>query len=239
MEFNLDSLITFMRFQGIHRWISKFRHSGKLLDVGCGRGGLIQYLYHLGWQVFGIDPTSLSLNINDPFLRKHSLSCCIENLPFSEQSFDVVLFNFSLEHMENPIGNIKYAYKLLTSRGLVFIRVPNHDKIYIRRFWNSFQIRISSHRNFFNPHSLRILLESYGFRIIQMSTPLAINAAITIPCSLFYQLDPERWIYGKSRLSYLTKTILLGILSIIFLPITWIQCQFGQGAVIHAVAEKV
>lgn len=96
---------------------------GRLLDIGCGRGGLVEQLDHPLPQMLGIDPDWLSL-------REHRLAipraaAFSDNIPFAAQSFDVVFASWLLEHLARPYQTFNEIGRVLKPGGVFVFITPN------------------------------------------------------------------------------------------------------------------
>src|SRR3989338_8206674 len=85
--------------------------NAKILDVGCNYGSLIYNLSKLGYKnVYGIDVNKDSINTGKKEYKKLSknLSCYSgNNIPFKDESFDVVLMFDVIEHIPNVQSFLK------------------------------------------------------------------------------------------------------------------------------------
>ncbi|MCO4754874.1 MAG: 3-demethylubiquinone-9 3-O-methyltransferase, partial [Bacteriovoracaceae bacterium] len=102
----------------------------KILDIGCGAGFLTNTLAMEYDQVIGLDASKSSLEV----ARNHDQTSKVEylqgdayNLPFSDQSLDVVCAMDFLEHVENPRTVIKEAARTLKPNGLFFFHTFNRN----------------------------------------------------------------------------------------------------------------
>lgn len=72
-----------------------------VLDLGCGRGGVLELLHSQVKLAVGVDPDQRSLvEHRVPTLRR--VTGLMERLPFPDQSFDLVLCSWVLEHLARP-----------------------------------------------------------------------------------------------------------------------------------------
>jgi ubiquinone/menaquinone biosynthesis C-methylase UbiE len=97
----------------------------RLLDVGCKTGNHLFSLRRAGCNVTGLDPSPYMLDIARKKLGNsvdfHSGS--LEDLPFSDNEFDIVTLIYCLEFVENPQKTIDEAIRV--SRERVFIGFSN------------------------------------------------------------------------------------------------------------------
>ncbi len=99
-----------------------------VLDLGCGRGGLVEQLNHPLRQVVGLDPDWLSLKEHrlashqPPLPRTAGLSQC---LPFTSRSFDLVFASWLLEHLDQPSGDFREIGRVLRPGGVFVFITPN------------------------------------------------------------------------------------------------------------------
>lgn len=142
----------------------------KLLDVGTGPGHFLSIGYERGWQTMGIEPSlqasEYAINHGLKVIQGFFDESSIKDLT----SYDVIHANDVLEHIPDPIGFVKLAYKLLKNRGIICIAVPNDFNILQKKcvelknitpWW----IAPPHHLNYFDFQSLSLLLENNGFNV--------------------------------------------------------------------------
>ena len=96
----------------------------RLLDVGCGRGGLVEQLEHPARLVVGVDPDFSSLREHRlPALRRAAAVSDI--LPFMAGSFDVIAASWLLEHLPDPAAAFAEASRVLRPGGAFVFITPN------------------------------------------------------------------------------------------------------------------
>ncbi len=101
------------------------RGGERLLDVGCGTGDHLLLFRRKGCDVTGIDPSPFMLDVarrkmeNRAELRQGTA----EDLPFSDNEFDIVTLITSLEFTRDPQKAISEAIRVC--RGRVFLGVLN------------------------------------------------------------------------------------------------------------------
>lgn len=101
------------------------RAGERLLDVGCGSGEHLALFRRKGCDVTGIDSSPLLLDQAAKRLgnRVELRDGRAEDLPFSDNEFDVVTLIHSLEYTDDP--GIAIAEAIRVCRGRIFIGVMN------------------------------------------------------------------------------------------------------------------
>jgi 2-polyprenyl-3-methyl-5-hydroxy-6-metoxy-1,4-benzoquinol methylase len=149
---------------------------GKLLDVGCGHGYLMDAAQKRGWSVQGYD-------VDQASTRKVSARLGVEvthgdiQLCDLGEDFDLVVLHQVLEHLKEPGRYLTRAHALLNDGGILFVAVPNImslsnrlkfdlERMGLRRKNIGKYYDTSHHLLYFEPRTLTGLLEKHGFRII-------------------------------------------------------------------------
>lgn len=94
-----------------------------LLDLGCGRGGLVEQLGLPLTQTVGVDPDWQSLiehRLDIPRLQGES-----DWLPFAANSFDLIFASWVLEHVERPFFTLSSIQRILKPGGVFVFITPN------------------------------------------------------------------------------------------------------------------
>ncbi len=131
------------------------------LDVGFGSGCLLVHLSKL-YDVCGIEFVSRQVKSLRKFLKKNSLNGTlyegsIYNLPFNDDSFDVVVCCEVIEHLADVESSIKELYRV-TKRRLI-ITTPE-----------GYSFNDPGHIQHFNENDLLELFRNYHFEIQKIIT---------------------------------------------------------------------
>ena len=96
----------------------------RVLDVGCGRGGVMERLHTLAGLVVGIDPDLSSLQGHrTPAMY---LTCGLAGvLPYSDGSFDVACCSWVLEHVASPARMFAEVRRVLAPGGTFVFLTPS------------------------------------------------------------------------------------------------------------------
>ena len=137
---------------------------GKVLDVGCATGSFVAAARTAGFDARGIDISAestrygrevlgLPLDVGDLYERK-----------YPTQTFDVVTFWATLEHLPDPNRFLSEASRLLVSGGRVVLSVPNYDSLTQKVLGRRDRYVTIDHLNYFTAATLSRLLERHKFR---------------------------------------------------------------------------
>ncbi len=102
---------------------------GRILDVGCGEGGLVRFLTREGADAVGLECSELQLQRAKAAAKAGGESYVFgrgENLPFGGANFDAVVFFNSLHHVDPDLMDqaLDEAGRILRSDGLLYVAEP-------------------------------------------------------------------------------------------------------------------
>lgn len=99
--------------------------TAKVLDLGCGRGGLVEQLGLPNKQVVGVDPDFASLA--EHRLAIDTVQSLSDALPFAPNSFDVIFSSWVMEHLERPLFTFNALFHSLKPGGVYIFITPNQQ----------------------------------------------------------------------------------------------------------------
>lgn len=143
-----------------------FAGEGKLLDVGCGLGFTLARYREWGWTSFGVEVSSAAARFARETLQLPVFHGELPDAKFRSGSFDVVLFQHSLEHFLSPTLELREAYRILKGPGLLVVMVPNAGGVDARlfgRWWVHWDL--PRHLYHFTSQTASALLARTGFRV--------------------------------------------------------------------------
>lgn len=100
-----------------------------ILDVGAGTGRLAVKLQAAGAKITALDISEKILNkLERKNIKIKIIVADAENLPFTDNSFDIVLAAFLLVHLKDPIIFFTESYRVLKSGGQFLLTSINQKK---------------------------------------------------------------------------------------------------------------
>lgn len=119
----------------------------KILEIGCGTGNVSSFLARKGYQVTGCEYYSEAINRAWPGFQ--IIQGDANNLPFEDNSFDVVGLFDVLEHFQDEVTLLQEAVRVVKDKGIVVITVPAREEL-----WSWFD-EISLHKRRYEKEGLR------------------------------------------------------------------------------------
>ncbi len=151
--------------QSILKILKKFKKRGRLLDVGCATGFLLDEARKAGWEVSGVEPSAWAVDYAKKTLQIDTIfQGVLKDAGYPDNYFDAVVMKDSIEHLADPKGTLVEIRRVIKSDGIICVNTPNIDslvgKILKARWWGVKQ----SHLYYFSRKSLHAMLEAAGFK---------------------------------------------------------------------------
>ncbi|PTQ09115.1 hypothetical protein CLG96_14765 [Sphingomonas oleivorans] len=128
-RFDLSQFRGRIAYEHLHRYaICRESVAGKrVLDLACGTGYGSALLAQAGAEVTGVDISPEAIRMAKKRYGADVIFAIADcyDLPFADDTFDVVVANEMIEHVENHDGLIKEAKRVLTDGGLFLVSTPN------------------------------------------------------------------------------------------------------------------
>jgi 2-polyprenyl-3-methyl-5-hydroxy-6-metoxy-1,4-benzoquinol methylase len=118
------------RYREIVKLIRRYAANGRVLDVGCGEGVILDYLEP--WTIAhytGIEPSATAIS-NVPLKRPQdrALCCTIEQYQPESGRWNVVLFNEVLYYLDDPRAVVDKFAPALAPGGVMIISIFQKDQ---------------------------------------------------------------------------------------------------------------
>lgn len=136
--------------------------SNSLMDIGCGDGHWLDYLYEIGYHnITGVDlftPEEQVRDVKWKFIKGDIFSV--------HEKYDYVVLNHSFEHMDNPQAVIKQISRILNPKGMCIISIPIANGAAFKRYKENFaQFDAPRHVYLHTEKSMRVLCNHTGLKI--------------------------------------------------------------------------
>ncbi|MCW3084991.1 MAG: methyltransferase [Bacteroidetes bacterium] len=148
--------------------ISKFYKTGKILDIGCGTGEFLNTCKNAKWQTLGIEPDD---DAREMAIQNYGLDVKgeeeLKNLP--DASFDIITMWHVLEHVPKLNERIDELKRLIKSKGVIIIAVPNCNsldaKVY-KENWAAYDV--PRHLYHFTPNDMETLFKNHEMKVFRI-----------------------------------------------------------------------
>lgn len=147
-----------------HLYPERFGKRRRLLDVGCGNGAFLSIAHEMGWDVLGLDPDPVGVEL----CKKRGMAAVqgtLANLlPEHESRFEAVTMSHSIEHLDGMRQELARAFRLLHPGGVLWLATPNPESFGARWFGRAWRgLRPPYHLCIPSQQALHELLRASGF----------------------------------------------------------------------------
>lgn len=203
---------------------------GRGVDVGAGRGDLAAMLASDGWRMSAVEPSPQACEV----MRERGIDAhegVLASVSLEPGAYDMAVFQHSLEHVDDPVGDLRRIGAALRPGGLVLISVPHFGSWQARRFRGSwYHLDLPRHRVHFARDAMARALDQAGFDVERIETS---STPVGLPASIQYRLA------GRCLFPDGLKLQIAAGLCALSLPFTKLLDRgLGDGDVLHAVGRK-
>lgn len=207
-------LLFSIRARSILNKLKKYLPSkGRILDWGAGDGAWVRLLRRHGFDAWGIDPFSIPQKTD--FLIPGTLN----SAEFPDSYFDAVTCFHVLEHVKNPLNEVKEALRILRPGGIMIVEIPNIASWGFSLFKMNWQpLQIPTHVNHFSPETLQKAFQLAGnVEMLELSHFSAKTSPAAVVLSFFPGLTPQnvrKKMDGKYPFHYKTTYLALQMIAL-------------------------
>jgi SAM-dependent methyltransferase len=152
--------------------LDRIKTTDKVLDLGCDKGVMSNYLADKAAKVVGIDFDSTAIETAKTKYKKDNLEFRSEEalayLKNNKEQFDVLILSHILEHLDNPqqfIDSFKGFFKS------IYIEVPDFDRNYLNQYRHDLKMKLiyadDDHVSEFDRTELTTLLKQCNVKVLE------------------------------------------------------------------------
>jgi SAM-dependent methyltransferase len=206
------------------------RPPGRGVDVGAGRGDLAAMLVARGWRMTGVEPSEAACAA----AAERGVDArpgTLQTVALEPGAYDFAVFQHSLEHVEDPVADLRVVRQALRPGGLVLVSVPNFGSWQARAFrgrW--YHLDVPRHRVHLTRTGLERALREAGLEPVRFATS---TSGVGLPASVQYRVAGRCLFPGGLPLRFAT-----GLAALTWPLARMLDGVAGGGDVLHAVAER-
>ncbi len=181
--------------------------SGRLLDVGSYTGVFLELAAGRGWKPVGVEPSRWAAR------RARERALEVINAPLREarlesQSFDVVTIWDVIEHLHDPLGQLREVHRLLRPNGLLGLSTMDAGCLWARLAGRRWPWYMRMHLYYFTRGTLTRMLQEAGFQVLEIERHkriVSLRYLLEKGFSLLHPVAPlGRWLGAPFGNTYVT-----------------------------------
>jgi SAM-dependent methyltransferase len=142
----------------------------QLLDLGCWVGFLMAEARERGWEAAGVEPSQFASAYARERLGLDVHTGELLSVPLPLARYDAIVLGDVIEHLPRPGDALDRMAALLRPGGLAWMALPDAGSLVARRLGRRWWSVIPTHVQFFTRASIRTLLESRGWTVLEIAT---------------------------------------------------------------------
>lgn len=148
----------------------KYELGAKVLDVGCSNGILLFHLEKIGFDVYGVEVDSSSSKCAKDLLGEDRIfNGYLSESPFLNKTFDFVVCEQTIEHVENPFEVLSDIHKALKKRGVLRLTTPSFGGPSFRVLKDQWKnVAPNDHISMFDVPSIKHYMKEAGFNQLKI-----------------------------------------------------------------------
>lgn len=157
-----------LKASNILKYIERYKRAGRVLDIGCGAGVLLDLARKEGWDTYGVEVSKVHCQYATNIGIKMTNST-IADAGFPDGYFDIVSMIQVLEHVMDPVKDCIEAKRILKDDGILVIDTPNIGTL-IAKYQRELYLPLEPdcHVWQFTPTTLKEVLARAGFKSLRV-----------------------------------------------------------------------
>ena len=140
----------------------------RVIDIGCAGGFFVKAADEAGWEAHGVEPSRHLVG----YARRELGLSRVEQGTLSDRRypdgfFDAVTYWDVLEHLPDPMQELREVSRVVRPGGAVLINYPNFASVWSRLLGRKWWFVLSVHLYYFTPETMRKMLDQVGFDVVE------------------------------------------------------------------------
>lgn len=153
--------------------IKKFKKNGRLLDLGCAMGFLIEEAKKWGYDAYGVDISEYAVKIARKLVGESLVKLGkvedLEKLFVRNNDFDIITMFDLIEHLQNPKEVLLKIGRVMKPDAVLVIQTGDAGSFWARimgKNWHFFAP--PQHFYFYSQKNMRELLRQSGYEVVKI-----------------------------------------------------------------------
>jgi SAM-dependent methyltransferase len=138
----------------------------RLLEVGSNVGLFLKVAGERGWKVRGIEPSKWAVELGRQRFGVDLVQGTVDDLDDQPSSADAIVMLDVLEHLSDPVGNLRKLRMVLADDGLLAVSTIDVSSVHAKVRRGNWPWFIRPHLQYFTPESLDATFKRSGFRMV-------------------------------------------------------------------------
>jgi 2-polyprenyl-3-methyl-5-hydroxy-6-metoxy-1,4-benzoquinol methylase len=140
---------------------------GKLVDVGAYTGVFVEIAAQHGWEAIGVEPSRWAVE-QARAQGLHMIEGTLATSGLADASIDVVTMWDVIEHLTDPLAEVRQAHRLLKPGGLLVVHTMDIDSAFARLMGGRWPWLMEMHVYYFSRRTLAALLTKADFAVARV-----------------------------------------------------------------------
>jgi len=143
----------------------------RLLEIGCGNGFFLLEAKRQGYkQIWGVEPSKDAIRKAPKQVKNNIKNDMFSKKLFKKNSFDVICFFQTFDHISNPNRFLKHCYYLLKPNGLILAINHNTNSLQSRILKSKSPIIDIEHPYLYSPITMKLIFQKNNFQVLKLNS---------------------------------------------------------------------
>jgi hypothetical protein len=183
--------------------IWRYAHQGKLLEIGCGSGMLLDVARGFSFQTFGVEPSRWQADLVGR--KGHTVfNSTFEQAFFDNEVFDVFVGIESIEHILSLPEFMQRLNDISRPGAVVYFSTGSTASLKAMLNGERWRYYEALHTQYFCPKSIRRLMENWGWNVLEIGSGYRLVDVLRYGLRDYTAVDMVKKCIGRVRFGTLT-----------------------------------